>query len=168
MRLKGIKTIDEANRFLRYYLPIYNKRFAFTPTEKADYHRPLPDHIDLDAILCIRTKHPLRNDFTIAHDKKLYQILDEVNIKKVTVEEKINGRMFITCKGRRLRYKQIFQRPAKEKAKPPYVFKIKKLYIPPKDHPWRRFKIGNRPQNYAYLQKEKVNQKEEELLLTKR
>lgn len=168
MRLKGIKTIVEANRFLRYYLPIYNKRFAVTPMKKADYHMPLPDHIDLDAILCIRTRHPLRNDFTIAHDKKLYQILDEVNTKKVTVEEKIGGRMFITCKGNRLRYKQLSQRPRKEKPKPPYVFKVKKLHIPPKDHPWRRFKIGSRPKNYAYLQKEKVNQKEKELLLTKR
>jgi hypothetical protein len=167
MRLKGIKTIVEANRFLRYYLPIYNKRFAFTPTKKADYHQPLPDHIDLDAILCIRTKHPLRNDFTIAHDKKLYQILDEVNTKKVTVEEKISGRMFITCRGKRLRYKQLSQRPRKEKPKPPYVFKIKKLYIPPKDHPWRRFKISSRIGNDQQKEKAGQKEKEEDLLLTK-
>ena len=150
-------------------LPIYNKRFAFEPMKKVDYHRPLPDHIDLNTILCIRTKHTLRNDFTIAHEKKLYQILDEVNVKKVTVEERINGRMLITCKGKHLRYKQLSQRPGKEKPKPPYVFKVGKIYIPPKDHPWRRFNIGkNRPQNYACLQKERVDLKEEELLLTKR
>ena len=30
--------------------------------------------------------------------------------------------------------------------KSPYEFKIRKVYIPPKDHPWRKFKVRNYPQ----------------------
>jgi len=167
MRLRGVKNIGQANKFLRYYLPVYNKRFGVEPMEKGDLHRPLPEHIDLDTILCRRTDHTLRNDSTIVHSKKLYQILDEINTKKVTVEERINGKMLISYKGKHLKYKQLCQRPAKEKPEQVYGFKVRKVYIPPKDHPWRRFKIANHRQDYNYLPKEKVDQNKKELLLRK-
>jgi len=61
LRLKGIKTIEEANRFLRYYLPIYNKRFSLRVAEELDLHRPLPGELDLDRILCVKTERALRN-----------------------------------------------------------------------------------------------------------
>jgi hypothetical protein len=59
MRLRGIKTIEEGNRFLEQYLPLYNKRFSVRPREKDDVHRPLPMGIDLNAILCIKTERTL-------------------------------------------------------------------------------------------------------------
>lgn len=166
MRLRNIKTIKEANKFLRYYLPIYNKRFSVEAMEKGDLHRPVPKGINLDTILCIKTERALRNDFTIAHNKKLYQILEHINTKKLTVEERINGRIVISCKGKELKHKEITQRPGKQEEAKPYIPVIKKPYIPPKDHRWRKFKISNYPQTYTYSQKEKVAQKEKELLLT--
>jgi len=141
MRLRNIKNIEEANRFLEYYLPIFNQRFGIKPMEKENFYRKLPANIDLDKILCIKTERTLRNDFTIIHNKKLYQILNSANTRKVTVEERINGRMFITYKDKNLRYKQITQRPPKEEPKKPDIFKPKKIYIPPDDHPWRKFKL---------------------------
>ena len=33
--------------------------------------------------------------------------------------------------------------------KNPYDFKIRKVYIPPKDHPWRKYKTRSYPQ-YAH------------------
>lgn len=166
MRLKGIKAIEEANKFLKYYLPIFNKRFSVQALEEGDLHRPIEKGVDLDAILCIKTDHPLRNDFTIAHDKKLYQILDSVRAKKLTVEERINGRMFITYAGEKLKYKEITRRPARKEVKKPYIFKIKKVVTPAADHPWRGHKV-----RYSHIntcsQKEKVAQKEKGLLLPK-
>lgn len=53
MRLKGIKTIEEANSFLTGYLPIYNRKFMVKPNEKADLHRPVPKGLNLDS------KHPM-------------------------------------------------------------------------------------------------------------
>ena len=164
MRLRKIKTISQANEFLGWYLSAHNKRFAIKPIEKVNFHRALPQNVDLDKILCVKTDRALRNDFTIAHFKKLYQVLDRVNVKRVTVEERINGEMLITHKGKTLKYKPITQRtmPVKEKSKKPYVFKLRKAPIPSKDHPWRKYPLINR-----YSQKEKVGQKEKELLLTK-
>lgn len=141
MRLKKIKSVGEANKFLSYYLPVFNRRFSVEALEKDDLHRALPQNIDLDTILCVKTKRTLRNDFTIAHNKKLYQIFDRVDVKKVVVEERINGRMLITQKGVSLKYKEITKRPLKPEPERPYAVKLKKVHIPPKDHPWRKFKI---------------------------
>ncbi|MFQ5586298.1 MAG: ISNCY family transposase, partial [Thermodesulfobacteriota bacterium] len=91
MRLRGIKTKDEANGFLREYLPIYNKRFRVLPANKADVHVKLPRYFDLDRYLCIKTGRTVRNDNTVAHNGKLYQIEDRSRTKKVMVEERVNG-----------------------------------------------------------------------------
>lgn len=151
MRLKGIKSIEEANKFLEYYLPIFNKRFRVKPIEEGNLHRPMPENIDLDVILCIREQRTLRNDFTIVYNKKLYQIVEHITAKKVIVEERVNGRMLITYKGKSLRYKEIVQRPIKEEVKGP-ILKMKKVYIPPMNHPWRMYKINN----YHQIEKELV------------
>ena len=168
MRLKGIKSIKEANNLLAHYLPGFNKKFAVPPMEKGDLHRPLSQGIDLDKILCKRKNRALRNDFTVVHFKKLYQILDRVNTKVVTVEERINGTMLITHRGKNLRYKPITQRPVKKEPKKPYTFKIKKVWSPPIDHPLKGAFFRRRyPQGYTYPQKEKGTQKEKRRLLLK-
>ncbi len=155
MRLIGIKTIGNANKFLEYYLPIHNKRFSFKAIEDGDLHRELPKGIDLDRILCIKTKRGLRNDWTVSHDKKLYQVIDHVRTKFVIVEERIDGSIVITYKGTALKYREISERPVREnKPDKKYIFKPKKIYRPPADHPWRKFKI--RPQISPYQQMEKV------------
>lgn len=144
MRLRGIRTIEEGNQFLEEYLPLYNKRFTVGPKEKDDLHRPLAKGVDLDAILCIKTDRALRNDFTVAHNRKLYQVEDTIKASTVMVQDRIDGSMMIIHKGRALRFKEITERPLKEK-KEPVVARRRKPYIPPTDHPWRRFKIRKHP-----------------------
>ena len=140
MRLKGIKTIKEANKFLKLYLPVYGKRFAVQPANDTDLHRPLPAGINLDKILCVKTARALRNDYTIAHYAKLYQIQDSLSAKEVIVEERVDGSMLITYKNRSLKFNEITTRPQKEKElKSEYSQAIRPrgVRIPPKDHPWR-------------------------------
>jgi hypothetical protein len=101
-------------------------------------HRPVPKGLNLDKILCIRTERTVRNDFTIAHDRKLYQIQEGVTARKVTVEEYVNGSMAILCRGLKVKFREITARPEKprkEPSKPP----PRKTLPPPKDHPWRQF-----------------------------
>ena len=143
MRLKGIKTIGEANLFLEGYLKRHNERFSIEAAEKEDMHRPLAEDFDIDGVLCVKTRRALRNDFTVAHNKKLYQILEPAYTKDVIVEERINGRMYITHNNRALGYKEIYSRPLKEK--PKKTFKIRKKYIPPKEHPWRKYPALSKP-----------------------
>jgi hypothetical protein len=148
MRLKGIASIEGGNKFLEKYLPIYNKRFKVKPLEEANLHRKISDGLDIDRILCIKTERVLRNDFTIAHQSKLYQVTEHINAKKVMVMERVDGSMLITYNDRILKFKEIISRPVQEKAVEPKVFKPKKrkVYIPPNEHPWKRYPLINRYQ----------------------
>ena len=54
LRLAGVATLEEANRFLEGSLPIDNRRVAVPPAQAADLHRPRPAHRERDRILCLR------------------------------------------------------------------------------------------------------------------
>lgn len=146
MRLRQINSVEEANKFLPEYLHKHNKKFAVKPKEKANMHRPVSKGLNLDKILCIKTERVLRNDFTISYDGKLYQIKDNVNAKKVTVEVRTNGSMFVTYSGVNLKYKEIAIKPLRENKRLPEPA-VRKTYIPAANHPWRRFKIGKNANN---------------------
>lgn len=136
MRLRGIRCIEEANKFLESYLLSYNKRFSVKASEPQDLHREIPKGLNLDEILCIRTERTLRNDNTVAHNKKLYQVKEAVKGAKVVVEDRINGAMFITYNGIRLPYMPILGRPPKQES-PAKKRRQPKPLPPAADHPWR-------------------------------
>jgi len=136
MTIRGISTIEEANKYVETYMAFHNKRFAIKPKEQNDLHREIPQGLNLDKILCIKTERTLRNDFTIAHNGKLYQIQEAVKSKKVLVQERINGRMLITHNGAGLKFKEITTRP--EKQKKPVKLKEKTILKPRADHPWKK------------------------------
>ncbi len=141
MRLRGIRTIQEGNAFLKQYLSVYNRRFAIRPLEQDNLHRPLPKGFKLDSILCIKTERTVRNDFTVAYNRKLYQIEERTRASKVIIHEHIDGSMKITYRDRALRFKEITARPVKEEKALPGE-RVVKHYTPPPNHPWRRFKFG--------------------------
>jgi len=134
MRLRGVSTIDEANRFLVSYLPVYNRRFTVSPKKQENLHRPV--NVELDTILCIKTERTLKNDHTIKYNGKLYQIKDQIRAKKVMVEELIDGRMKIRHKGVPLSFHEIVQRPPTPEKERPFVAKGKG-HRSPIDHGWR-------------------------------
>jgi transposase len=184
LRLKGVNTLEDANRRLQCYLPIYNKKFSIKAAMTADLHRSIPEDMELDRVLCIKAKRVLRNDFTISYNGKLYQIEDNIRARDVIVEERIGDSMLITHKDRLLKYKEINKpriemvrgRPTKAKVgdppsfgregTKPYVLTVRKNYKPSADHPWRRFKLNEDIHNINnYPQKEKGSQKEKKRLL---
>ena len=140
MRLRGIKSIEEGNTFLQYYLPIYNRRFSVKAKEKENLHRKVPKGLDLDKVLCIKTERTLRNDFTIAHKGSLYQVTESTDAKKVIVQERINGSIHIIYKEEKLKFREITERPVKEPQRKKKAG-FKKQYIPPANHPWRNFQL---------------------------
>jgi hypothetical protein len=141
MRLRGIQTIQEGNDFLKKYLPVYNRRFSVEALNPVNLHRPLPKGLDLNSILCIKAERTLRKDFTVAYNRKLYQIEEKTAASKVMIHEHLNGSIQITYRDRALRFNEITTRPAKQE-KPP-VIKIARRPPPvPAQHPWRKFKFG--------------------------
>jgi hypothetical protein len=141
MRLKGIRTLAEANEFLEWYLPVFNKRFNVIAREEGDLHRDVPKGISLERSLRIKDKRVVQNDFTISYEGKVYQIYSKVNTKRVSIEERLDKTICLYDGDRRLAYKEIPFRPKRywqkeetgdEKASMPR--------IPPRDHPWRQYK----------------------------
>ena len=118
MRLKGIKSIEEANKFLTHYLPAYARRFAVQPVNNTNLHRPITKNVDLNAVFCVKIIRVLRNDFTVAYNRKLYQIEDNLNAEKVMVEERVNGSIHISHKNKDLKFKEITTRPKKQQKEP--------------------------------------------------
>ena len=102
-------------------------------------HRSVGEGLDLDRILCVKTERALRNDFTVAHEGKLYQVLDNVRAKKVMVEERMDETMLIFHGEQKLKFKPILVRAPKLASKPrDYLFSVQKINAPSFAHPWRR------------------------------
>ena len=141
MRLQGIGSIEEANLFLEGYWPRFNRQFAVDPKEKEDLHRPVPRGLKLDDVLCIQVKRALRNDFTVAYNRRLYQVEDSIHASNVMVYEGLDGSIRLKYKGRILKIREIASRPLTERNEP--VRQIpKKRYVPPKGHYYRNFIYG--------------------------
>ncbi|MCP4021938.1 MAG: ISNCY family transposase [Desulfobacteraceae bacterium] len=138
MRLEKIKSLKEANEFLRRYLPKFNKKFKVMAKEVGDFHRSV-DGIDLEDILSIQKEHVLRNDRTVMHQKRLYQVLNKTRATKVMVHDYLNGHMVIKHGHRRLTFRSIDHRPPKTiKGK----VKVKRRCRTPKNDIWKtQFKL---------------------------
>jgi hypothetical protein len=107
------------------------------PKEQNDLHRDIPKGLNLDKILCIRTERTLRNDSTLAHNGKLYQIQEAVKSKKVLVQERVNGTMLITHNDVSLKFKEITTRLEKQQ-KPDRILRKSKKQPPSDDRRWRK------------------------------
>lgn len=145
MRLAGVRTKEEANLFLEWYLPIYNERFSRVAREEGDLHRPLAKHINLREIFCIKGKRTINNGYIVKWRGRMFLIENPsiaMRRRKVEVMEHFDGEIAIKFNGRYLKLKEIIvPKPAQilklEKPKSESV-KKKSKYIPPADHPWRR------------------------------
>jgi hypothetical protein len=66
LRLKGIVTLEEANRFLQsIFIKGFNRRFAVRPKESQKAWRKTPKDLDLDRIISFRYLATVGNDNTV-------------------------------------------------------------------------------------------------------
>jgi hypothetical protein len=147
LRLAGVTTIEEANKFLIEYIPKFNAKFAVIPARRKNLHKKLSSQLKekLPAIFSIQKIRQVNNDYTVMFEKKFYQ-LNEVQpttvYKKdaVIVEKHLSGKIEINLKGHYLDYFELPQRPKKEiDVKLPAITKKKQSHWkPPIDHPWRK------------------------------
>lgn len=75
LRLAGVSTIVEANRFLEAtYLPSINARFGKSPAKPQDAHVPLSCATDLRDIFCTQEQRVVSRDWVLQYQRRLYQI----------------------------------------------------------------------------------------------
>lgn len=147
LRLAHISTIEKANKFLKTYIPKFNQKFSVIPAKQANLHKDIDKqiHKKLPQIFSIHKKRKVNNDYTIMFENKFYQLHETqptTVFKKdtVTIEEHLNGELKICLNSHYLKYEVLPERPKKQNIKLCALTRQKQEYIPPKNHPWRKYK----------------------------
>jgi hypothetical protein len=152
MRVRGIRTYDEANQFLfTQFLPWYNTHYTHA-AESA--YAPLPREKNLDLIFCIKKERRVNNDNTIIFQSQVIQIpptemklsLARSKVEVCLLEDK---RIFVVYKGK-IVAQSILSPENKGSKKEEKIDQLlnQRKYIPvassrrrkppSPDHPWRR------------------------------
>lgn len=162
MRLRGINTIEEANRYLSEFMELFNRKFAVIPKSPVNLHRTLQPAEKLENILCQKYMRILSKQLTLSYGNKIYQIQTErptyaMRYALVVVKEDIEGNISIFYKEQSLTYTIFHEQPKTEIADSKQLNTIvdriaqrtsitsivtKSPWIPPKDHPWRQYQFS--------------------------
>lgn len=165
LRLRGIATIEEANRFLETeYTPMCNRKFAVPAASSVDAHRQLTG-FDLKAILSHQEQRVVANDYTVQYQGRKWQILKQshgggLRRSKVTVQHRLDGSIKFHWRGRYLKARRIATQtrhaatPATSSATSPAGRRAaaasglrpaapaarppRQAWKPSPDHPWRK------------------------------
>ncbi|WP_407674601.1 ISNCY family transposase [Paraliomyxa miuraensis] len=74
LRLRGISTMEDANRFLPEFMERHNRRFGREPHSPQDLHRELRDEDDLDRIFTLHDRRKLSRNLTLNYKKVIYMV----------------------------------------------------------------------------------------------
>jgi hypothetical protein len=155
LRLAGIKTYAQANKFLLHtFLPWYNNRY----THKAkSVYMPLPKEHNLDLIFCDKKKRRVNNDNTIQINGQIVQIppsrrvlsfsrkwvdvcLLEDHRILVAYQGQIIAQAKVAKNNKSLKQKKLAEKLLSQKEY--HVVPLRNIYHPPTHHPWRKFSYG--------------------------
>ena len=145
LKLTGITTADEANKFLETYIPKFNAKFSVIPKRRKNLHKKVSKETSekLSQIFSIQNSRIVNNDYTIMFETKYFQLDKKQSTTvykkdKVMVEEHLDGIIKLNLRNKYLTYTVLPERPKK-------VIDIKlvaltnqenKSYRPPTNHPW--------------------------------
>jgi len=112
LRLAGISTIEQANKFLlETYLPYMNEKFKRLPKKTDDAHVKL-GKVSLDDILCMEYERKVSKDYIVRFECRLFQILPEAKVKPrpgdtVVIRQKLDNSIHIIWKNKPILVKEI-------------------------------------------------------------
>jgi hypothetical protein len=165
LRLAGAKTLEEANRVLKAFLPRFNRKFAVAATEEGMAYRPVPADFIWDEVFCFKYYRTVGADNVVALGTQRIQIhpcngRQNYHRARVEIQERMDGSLAVYYQGKCLatkpapaeapvlRVQRRGRPPSQEslaKAPPPLRQEkkpmLKKKRAPSKpgpDHPWRR------------------------------
>jgi transposase InsO family protein len=124
MRVAGVKTIEQANKYLQEdYLVWWERELTVEAAEAEDAHRRLDKSHNLAASLSHVELRQVRNDYTIRYSGQVHQI-ERASIvaglrgADVRVEKRLDGSMAVRHQDHYLRLTKCAQAPVAAKAKP--------------------------------------------------
>ncbi len=111
--LRGITTIDSANTALQNgFSDELNAKFAKAPISDEDFHRPVPQDMVLEDVLCFEERRTVNKDWTVRHQNRFYQILEQNRPlpkprENVLVRTRLDRAVYLIYRGRPLQYRSI-------------------------------------------------------------
>ncbi len=105
MRLAGVRTLEEANRFLdEVFVPLWERRFTVAPRRSHDAHRRLDGTQRLEAILSVREGRVVGQDYTVKWEAQRWAIpRAEVRVglrgARVEIERRLDGSRWVRFRG---------------------------------------------------------------------
>jgi transposase len=138
LRLAGICSMEDANKYIESYWVRYNRKFAVSPMREDDLHMQIPEGIKLKEVFREREERTVRNDNAVQYAGNLYQLESSRRLygEKVYVETDLKGKLFITYKTTAIDFIKI--NPDKVRKPEKKHVKSVKRRIPAHNHPWRR------------------------------
>lgn len=106
-KLNKIKTIDEANEFLKTYIKKYNKQFAVKAKNEESNFVPVPSYIDLDLLLAIKITRKIDSSGSFTIKNKRFQILNNNIMPKSKINIYISKKIGIIAEHNNTKYKVI-------------------------------------------------------------
>lgn len=153
LRLADARTISDANRVLRRFLPAYNRRFVVPAAEEGSAYRPPDPSLNLSTILCLKYTRTVGRDNVVRFKGRRLQVLPCHGRKsyartRVQVQERMNGSLAIYHGGMRLSTTNApleasaLRAATTQPAENHSTDKPNRLpgarTVPAADHPWRR------------------------------
>lgn len=145
MRLAGVSSVEEANAFLDSYVPRHNARFALPVDYDSSAFVQAPTADELDYYLSVEFSRISDNGSSISVENNHLQVIDGHGLvlplpskTKVKIYKTLDGRY--VCIHNHAFYTTIVSTYKKETVSKP--LKERKNYVPPPNHPWRRFVIN--------------------------
>lgn len=151
LRHNNITNIDEANEYLiNVFIPKINAKFSYEIDPKRTLMRKNPySEFELNLLISEKTERLIDNASSIRYDGKYYTPINEdskvvsfINKTKCTVIIAYDYTLWCQIEGKYYKLKEIESyKSTIETTNKEVTIKERKVYIPPKDHPWRHFKI---------------------------
>ena len=146
LRLEGINTIEEANKYLNeVFIPDFNSKFAMNYKKFPSVFEKAPNEETINYTLAILTPRKIDNGNAIKFKKKYYQPYLDNQLKcflpktECLVIESFNGDLLVTIDEQVLELKELNRNKqvSEEFDEVKAIIEEKKKYIPPMSHPWK-------------------------------
>lgn len=149
LRLAGVRTIDEANKFLieTRYWDKHNEKFAIPPTSQENAHREISSKVCLEEILCFKDVRKVSKNLELQYENIIYQICPEDHLRglsgaKVTILKKLDGTITIEHRRRKVSFReyhrQVYVGKEVNSKEIDRFLKEKQTRSVPDSHPWKR------------------------------
>lgn len=181
LRRAGACSVDDANAVLAVHLRRHNARFAVAAADGADAHRRLPRSVDLDGVCSFHYVRTVANDNTIRLEERLVQIPPGPRRRsyarcRVEVQERLDGALVVVYQRaviahtaavpdivlsarKRSRGRELLADPPSPRPAPgpiPDVELPPDVFLPRREHPWRRDLMMHRKDKKKGLQRQRA------------